>query len=291
MISPQINRLRFCRITHQNDPRIKVLSNQRNMGQASSRNVGLSMATGDYVLFVDSDDWLDKSAVEVCLKNAELTQADFVGFGLMQHSLDQKQTTQDQPCHTSKIIQGKTDAYLFSKIGVTVCTKFFRRSFLSQYNIKFPDGRLYEDNAFSWICCICANVISLIPDGLYHYRKRANSTMTSTHRNTLIKNLDLIEVLQYFYDYLQKNNYWASQKENFSICADSLMSTALKNVVPLSQQRDFIKHFQVRAKEWDWEPLKWSLTYDLIHKGQIGSWHLYRWVKSIRKRIAKLGGL
>ena len=191
----------------QNDPRIKVLSNQRNMGQASSRNVGLSMATGDYVLFVDSDDWLDKSAVEVCLKNAELTQADFVGFGLMQHSLDQKQTTQDQPCHTSKIIQGKTDAYLFSKIGVTVCTKFFRRSFLSQYNIKFPDGLLYEDNAFSWICCICANVISLIPDGLYHYRKRANSTMTSTHRNTLIKNLDLIEVLQYFYDYLQKNNY------------------------------------------------------------------------------------
>ena len=68
------------------------------------------------------------------------------------------------------------------------------------------------------------------------------------------------------------------------------MSTALKNVVPLSQQRDFIKHFQVLAKEWDWEPLKWSLTYDLIHKGQIGSWHLYRWVKSVRKRIAKFGG-
>ena len=273
----------------QKDHRITVIQNQRNLGQASSRNIGLATATGDYILFLDSDDWLDTRTVEKCLACIEQTQADFVGFGLQQHILDHNQVALDCVCNTTQIVQGKIDAYMFSKIGVTVCTKFFRRSFLSEYGIKFPEGRLYEDNAFSWICCVCARTVSLMPDCFYHYRKRANSTMTTTHENTLVKNLDLIEVLQYFYDYLQQNDYWKTQKQNFSICVDSLMTTALRNVVPPSQRSEFIQYFQTRAQEWDRKPLRWSLTYDLIHKGRIGSWNLYRWVKSIRKRIAKLG--
>ena len=273
------------------DNRIKILNNAHNKGLASSRNIALKAVRGDFVLFVDSDDWIDVDTIEHCVENINRTRADFIAFGLVQYIDDTQE--HKNPEHVSReqlTIQQPIDAYMFSKVGVTAWTKFFNRDFLVKHQIVFPDGRLFEDNPFSWICYVCAEKITLLPDCFYHYRKRTGSITTSSKQNNLAKSLDLLEVLQYFYDYLKKHGYWEIQKKNFSICVDSLMSTALKNVVPLSQQRDFIKHFQVRAKEWDWEPLKWSLTYDLIHKGQIGSWHLYRWVKSIRKRIAKFGG-
>ena len=66
----------------QRDHRITVIQNQCNLGQASSRNIGLATATGDYILFLDSDDWLDTRTVEKCLSCIEQIQADFVGFGL-----------------------------------------------------------------------------------------------------------------------------------------------------------------------------------------------------------------
>ncbi len=273
------------------DKRIKVLNNICNKGLAASRNTALKVAKGDYVIFFDSDDWLDLSTIEICVQKIEYTQADFVGFGLIQYIEELNENKKPENLTSEELIlRQPINAYTFARVGVTACTKFFCRSFLVSHQIKFPDGRLFEDNPFSWICCVCAQKITLIPDCFYHYRKRKGSITMSAQRNEFSRHLDLIEVLQYFYDYLKQHSYLEVQQQNFSICVDSLMTTALRNVVPLSQHSEFICYFQRRAAEWDWEPLKWSLTYDLIHKGQIGSWYIYRWVKSIRKRIAKLGG-
>ena len=268
------------------DDRIKILNNVCNRGLATSRNIALEVAKGDYVMFLDSDDWLEQVTIEKCVESIERTQADFIAFGLVQYIEELNENKRPESLSSQELaICQPINAYMFARVGVTACTKFFNKSFLVNHQIKFPDGRLFEDNPFSWICCVCAKKVTLLPDCFYHYRKRQGSITMSAQCNDFVRNLDLIEVLQYFYEYLQRYNYWESQKQNFSICVDSLMSTALRNVVPLPQHSEFIQQFQTRALEWDWEPLKWSLTYDLIHKGRVGSWNLYRWVKSIRKRV------
>ena len=65
------------------DNRIKILNNAHNKGLASSRNIALKAVRGDFVLFVDSDDWIDVDTIEHCVENIKRTRADFIAFGLV----------------------------------------------------------------------------------------------------------------------------------------------------------------------------------------------------------------
>lgn len=71
----------ICDLYAQRDKRVKVI-HKENGGQASARNAGLEIATGDYISFIDSDDWIDKDMYEELLRVAKSTDADIVGGGV-----------------------------------------------------------------------------------------------------------------------------------------------------------------------------------------------------------------
>ena len=151
-----------------------------NGGQGRARNAALPMASGDYVGFVDSDDWIERDMYEKLLDRAEKTGADVVVCDFLEHYADGREQTlpacfQDHP---------------LSAAGSS-CNKIFRRSLIG--DLRFPEGLWYEDFYFSAVMLLRSKRTEFIPEPLYVYRRGQESTM---HNNNARKNLDMLKIME-----------------------------------------------------------------------------------------------
>lgn len=157
---------------------LKVID-RKNGGLSAARNTGIDAATGDYVLFVDSDDKIETS---------------------MLHRLSTEVDGSDMICFAcGRMDNGAYDTLMFEQSNgwdyynhhalearkvpfVCVWQRCYRREFLSENNLRFHEGILHEDNEFTPRVCLKAQHIKVIPDVLYHYRVRTGSIMTTHDR-------------------------------------------------------------------------------------------------------------
>ena len=151
-----------------------------NGGQGRARNAALPMAQGDYIGFVDSDDWIERDMYEKLLDRAEKTGADVVVCDFLEHYADGREQTlpacfQDHP---------------LSAAGSS-CNKIFRRSLIG--DLRFPEGLWYEDFYFSAVMLLRSKRTEFIPEPLYVYRRGQESTM---HNNNARKNLDMLKIME-----------------------------------------------------------------------------------------------
>ena len=151
-----------------------------NGGQGRARNAALPMAQGDYIGFVDSDDWIERDMYEKMLDRAEKTGADVVVCDFLEHYADGREQTlpacfQDHP---------------LSAAGSS-CNKIFRRSLVG--DLRFPEGLWYEDFYFSAVMLLRSKRTEFIPEPLYVYRRGQESTM---HNNNARKNLDMLKIME-----------------------------------------------------------------------------------------------
>lgn len=164
------------------DLRFKVI-NQENGGLSSARNTGLREAQGEYVLFLDSDDWLESNALETIAE--VLTDEDLFCFSGRRFVEDTKDF------HSADKLMEKTyqvgmDYYnenaLLPRDFAFVCVvlRAYKRSFLSENHLKFKEGVFHEDNLFTPIACFYARKVKVINACLYNYRVRSHS-ITSTN--------------------------------------------------------------------------------------------------------------
>lgn len=165
----------LCDVLAETDDRVRVF-HQENRGVSAARNVGLTHATGDYVMFVDSDDCLLPHAVEFLLTDAVAYNADIASAV--------KVTVQpDGGCinlyedHTLSVHSG-LDPLILSLDGErqtnSVCAKLFRRAFLT--GIRFEEGRsINEDGLFLFLCYMKQPVQVQHNRVVYQYFVRQNS--------------------------------------------------------------------------------------------------------------------
>lgn len=166
------------------DSRIRVIHTSHN-GIAEARNTCLKEADGDYILFVDSDDWIDKDTCRNLLEFAISRQADIVFTGM---NIVQTDGTSYMFCDRSaNFPQGRdtmTGIDYFIRMVETGCSypmvagNLYRRSFIEDNGIEFK-GEFHEDEYFTPYSLIYAVKVSLLPYALYYYRKRPNSIMHS----------------------------------------------------------------------------------------------------------------
>lgn len=165
------------------DSRIKVF-HKENGGQSSARNLGLDNMTGDYVGFVDSDDWIEPNMYErlyelMCISGAQISVC-----GLQCDYLN------SQVVYTNKYYPKCKDIEVFSKIDAlkeltkaekitnSPCDKLFSRFIFN--NIRMRVGTIFEDFEIMPQCVEKADVVAYDPTPLYHYVMTKESTIRGT---------------------------------------------------------------------------------------------------------------
>lgn len=168
----------LCNMYQEKDKRVKVIHTD-NHGVSNARNIGLSIANGEYITFVDSDDYISKDAY---VKNIEILNNDL--------SIDFVQYPVNNRIISSSIIAQKElfDAWIFSNKRLTnyFCDKIFRRKYFNA--LRFPLNMRFEDRyLFSDILRI-TNKIYCSDYGNYHYRQHP-SQITKQIDNRLKKDM------------------------------------------------------------------------------------------------------
>lgn len=163
------------------DNRFRIIS-QPNGGLSAARNTGLKAATGEYVLFLDSDDWIEDNALEI-LSN-DLDDEDmlcFSGRRYYEHEglyleadlLKERSYVSGMDYYNENALQSRDFAF------VCVVLRAYRRTFLIENCLWFKEGIYHEDNLFTPIACYYAKKVRQVSDCLYDYRVRANSITTT----------------------------------------------------------------------------------------------------------------
>ena len=169
----------------QKDSRIKVI-HKKNGGLSSARNAGLDIATGDYIAFVDSDDWLELDMYETLYNVINNYCVDIAVCDIIKYSNGVK-TKETEDGENVSIINSPKDAFLhqfYTKpcIRFEVWNKLFRREVVS--NIRFKEGQIYEDIYFDRCVFQRINKIAYIPKYKYYYRiNRPGGTNSFFKRN------------------------------------------------------------------------------------------------------------
>jgi len=163
------------------DSRFKVIS-QANGGLSVARNSGLEAASGDYVLFLDSDDYLEKDALRIIADN--LSDEDllcFSGRRFFEESgeYEKADVLPQETFETGWEYYSKHALDKRSFAFVCVVLRCYRRAYLLKNSLQFKPGIYHEDNMFTPLACYYAKKVKVIPDVLYDYRVRESSIMTT----------------------------------------------------------------------------------------------------------------
>lgn len=165
----------------QKEARVKVVS-QPNGGLSAARNTGLKAASGEYVLFLDSDDWLEPQALEVLA--SKLDGEDMLCFSGRRYFEDERAYHEPDRL-TAREYPSGMDYYNDNALAhrdfafVCVVLRAYRRSFLLDNELFFKEGIYHEDDLFTPKACFFARPVKVIGECLYDYRVRANSITTT----------------------------------------------------------------------------------------------------------------
>lgn len=166
-----------------NDERI-IIIDKKNEGSGVARNVGLSIAKGDYVYFVDGDDWIEENSLDKIVLKADELNTDILIFGGLSYYNNKGKNggySADKlpKQYLNKVFSSKDIKKDIFKFPSTAWTKLYRREFLLKNNIKFQDIKVGQDQLPFFHSMIKAERIALLPENIYCYRKnRKGSAMT-----------------------------------------------------------------------------------------------------------------
>ena len=197
------------------DSRIKIIT-QKNKGVSSARNKGLDVAKGEYILFLDSDDFIDPNALTELYSIAKEKNTDLIIFKSKNFINDSNESFEEQYNKMEQLpsrFKNKLFSFEdllddFSRIDVTVWTKFFKHDLIA--DVRFDEDVIFEDNLFTMEYIFRANRIYFYDKQLHHRRLRPNSIITNKnnrkHVNGITINNRMIEKIKQvgYYDYVKE---------------------------------------------------------------------------------------
>lgn len=200
------------------DNRIKIIRNKQNIGLAASRNAGIAIARADYVMFFDSDDWVEPKMCKIMYDAITRDNTDVVMCGVnVVYEADTHHKKSDTGYFRVKRpgIFDVTENLIYQTCGIA-CNKIFKRSIISEHGIRFPDGLKYEDVCFFNMYMLWAKKMSFITDKLYNYRRRAGSIMNQTFQQNAINHaIDGMGTATWYYNYIKSHGLLDSKKIYF----------------------------------------------------------------------------
>lgn len=159
--------------------RVKVIARPVNGRQGAAKNDGLKAATGEWVGFIDSDDWVTKDYYEKLLKRAEETGADMVGcdYSLVtSHTFTPGKVVQNNSADQTGVLDKEKHGKLILRSGSMVI-KIYKRSVIEENHLTFPEGIFYEDNCAGPLWSLYFTRYERVEEPLYYYYQHQVSTV------------------------------------------------------------------------------------------------------------------
>lgn len=165
----------------------KMFDDGVNKGQGARRNYGIDVATGEAIIFLDSDDLLTNEALKIAYERLKGTsENDFVIFEWAYYYPESEETiyVNKERYHNKKVLYRETCEMLLSCLTYFTVNKMYKREFLKKHNIRYGEGYIYEDFVFYVRSVLKANRVPVIPNILYKVRVHNEST-TKTDSDSL----------------------------------------------------------------------------------------------------------
>ncbi|MBR3352187.1 MAG: glycosyltransferase family 2 protein [Lachnospiraceae bacterium] len=170
---------RICDEYEKKDNRIKVI-HQKNTGLSGTRNLGIDVSKGDYMMFIDSDDYIDESMVSYLMERLTETDAD-IAMCDYYDVIDEKLFKNNYPVNEFIVNDNSKYDYLFNQyavVTVIACNKLYRRYVFD--NVRYPVGKTHEDEyVIAEILNNAKNVCYSLKPLYYYVRERTESIMNS----------------------------------------------------------------------------------------------------------------
>lgn len=222
----------ICEHYEKSDSRIR-LYNQKNSGASSARNKGLSLATGKYVIFIDSDDLLDKDMLEFLINNAKAEKADISVCGYRVRTIDNKEIKyyDSQQRKTLNMEQTIIEFLLNDGFGIGLWNKLFKRKLLQDI-VFSTDIIINEDKKFIFDAILNSKRNIFVDKCKYNYIKRDNSITSSKFS---LKNFDPLKVNEYIRKKTVNINF--SDKENILKANEIITLIRLNRTLTFSKDK------------------------------------------------------
>lgn len=202
------------------DNRFKIF-NQINSGAGNARNNGIKYSSGEFILFVDSDDFIEKDTCEKLYYLAKKLNSDLILFDAVRHAESGKNLN---IIHFSKNNRENFEIFTFDYEYVkdkvfdgyygVIWNKFYKSSFLQKNKITFPNHKIYNDVEFHVKSLILAKKIAYVRAILYHYNRLGHSSLQTSfvHTNQAFVFFDVLNGIKQF---LIDNDFFDEFKVDF----------------------------------------------------------------------------
>ncbi len=223
---------------------------KENGGLSSARNYGIPYARGEYIAFLDSDDYIEPTMYEEMYNIAKKENSDMVECDFIWEYSDK------QKYDCGQIYNSKKEA--LEKARVVAWNKLIKREILEKEKIEFPFGLRYEDVEFFYKLVPSLNKISFVKKFFIHYVQRDNSIVNTQNSKTM----DIFKVLDNVIDYYKKNNYYQEYKNQLEYTYTRLLlCSSLKRMCKIDNKEERKKAFEetwnnLNTKFPDWKKNK-----------------------------------
>ena len=205
------------------DSRIKIIT-QANSGQSAARNAGMKAARGEYIGFLDADDWADKSAFEKLYRQSDDDDMVIGNICVYNQSMNTYDYN-DSYCSINIFPQGfynkhfspvECKDFLF-RISVTPWNKIYKRSFLIENNLFFCSNLNFEDNPFFIEVFLSSKKISLAPQAVFFYRVDSSTSYSHSNGKNDYKKLDFFKIMEMEEKILKQHGLYENLKDTFNL--------------------------------------------------------------------------
>ena len=159
--------------------KVRAVHSEINRHQGGAKNIGIKMAKGDWIGFIDSDDWITPDMYSKLIARAEETGADVVGCDYCltnEHSMKVGQVVPNNKKEQSGVLDTQKRRSLILD-GGSLVVKIFRRSIIVENELWFPEDIFYEDNALGNSYLVLAKHFEYIEEPMYYYYQHDASTV------------------------------------------------------------------------------------------------------------------
>jgi glycosyltransferase involved in cell wall biosynthesis len=268
-----------------------IYEKHENVGLGPTRNLGIKRATGDYLAFIDSDDYIERDMLEVLYNKAIAEQADVVCAEIYMQYYNRNYIR--RKFNNLKTLNLNEDLdekffknYYFGRIySHNAVDKIYKTNFIKKNNIIFGDNKIIfaEDNYFQFQTLIAKPRISFVDKPLYHYFIREGSIMNSYKNDLIVRHLKMVEDFKT----INSSTDLLFQKVIDIIAFDGLIAEVINIVDNGRDLADLKKSFQVFYNSEIYSDFIKSVIFNksyLLEPNRLRRYVLYFSVKLFRYR-------